>query len=156
MENADKEEPGLFLHLHADGKGGYISPPIHTRKCFYTGTPALHTHVCTSRHMETLLGAQALTTTNTTRVCPEPSALSCGHTGTAVQVYPGILPGHVCPRSHPCTLTQVSVSAFKSAFLPVHRPCAAQARPGRQAHTMRMMVVLTSAQRGQWPHQLHS
>lgn len=101
-------------------------------------------------------GAQALTTTNTTRVCPELSALSCGHMGTAIQVYPGIPPGHVCPRSYPCTLMQVSVSAFKSAFLPVHRPCAAQTLPGRQAHSMRMVVALTSAQRGQWPHQLHS
>lgn len=151
----DTPAPRQSTRAHTDGW-----THIHTLKCFYTGTPAHHTHVCTSRHMETLLGAQALTTlpTNTTRVCTEPSALSCRHRGTSIQVYLGILPIRVCPRSHPSTLTQVTThrQTFKSAFLPVHRPCAAQTRPGRQAHSRRMMVVLTSAQRGQWPHQLHS
>lgn len=61
-----------------------------------------------------------------TPVYRNPSVPSCGHKGTSTRVCPGMLPGHACPSSHPCTLRQARThrQTFVSALPSAPMPCA--------------------------------
>lgn len=82
-----------------------------------------------------------------------PSAPSRGHKGTSTRVCPGVLPGHACPSSHPCTLRQARThrQTFMSALPSAPTPCApGHAQDGRPTH-WGWPAAITSVQRGQFP-----
>lgn len=121
-------------HAHTDA---WTHPNIHIHSSISTHGPPhfthMYAHADTREPSSVCLGSHP---TSLTLVYRNPLAPSCGHRGTSTHGCSGTPPGHVCPHSHPCTLTQdiTHRQAFPSALPSAHRPCASRhTQAGRPA-----------------------